>query len=81
MVAVSTIENNYVIMLSGQPQSLGILLIFLRPCLDQTAFYNANGIEICIRVLPHDEIGILIAGAPSDMHHDIGSCQGAEFLE
>ena len=31
LVAVSTIENNYVIMLSGQPQSLGILLIFLRP--------------------------------------------------
>ena len=57
--------------------------------LDQTAFYNANGIEICIRVLPHDEIGILISinnarevvGAPSDMHHDIGSCQGAGFLE
>ena len=35
-------------------------LIFLR------ALYNANGIEICIRVLPHD---------------DIGSYQGAEFLE
>ena len=31
LVAVSTIENNYVIMLSGQPPILGILLIFLRP--------------------------------------------------